>query len=310
MAHLWLPDHAHGKRIAGRAILSAGCTFVVLSSASFAAGIIVSSSLDGGGLRATNANYTMDGSLGGIGGVSSNVSPPEIMKSGYIGQLTEVTNLNVNASPGATNEGCVLQLAGLARLDDATVSVLAGSNILWAAPGFPIVSITPLGAATTTNVWSNTWGSVSGSYLGVSGSGLVLVLDSDSDNYGSYAGDGIPDGWQVQYFGLNNPLGKPDATNCTGQCNRYTYTADLNPNDPASVFEVVAISNQPPNQVVYFKTASAGRIYRLLYAADLVGGVWTNLPDTTWAPGVAGQMSLCDTNAPAIRFYRVQVQVP
>lgn len=78
----------------------------------------------------------------------------------------------------------------------------------------------------------------------------------------------------------------------------------------SSVFQIVAISNQPPDQVVLFRATSAGRVYRLLYATDLSGGAWTNLPGTTWASGLAGQMSLCDTNTAAARLYRVQVQVP
>jgi len=224
--------------------------------------------------------------------------------------LTEVTNVLVIASPAAMNEGGVLQLTGLAGLDDATVSALAGSNILWAAPGFPVASITPAGAATAAVVWSNTSGVVTGSYLGVNGSGLVLVLDSDPDNYGLYAGDLIPDRWQVQYFGTNNPAGMAGANNSRWKSNLYTYTADLDPTNPASVFAVIAFSNQPPSRVVCFQTTSTGRVYRLSYATNLLDGAWTDLPGTTWVPGLAGQMSLSDTNAAAIRFYRVQVQVP
>ena len=36
----------------------------------------------------------------------------------------------------------------------------------------------------------------------------------------------------------------------------------------------------------------------------------TELPGTTPTPGVAGRMTLCDTNATAMRFYRVQVVMP
>lgn len=266
----------------------------------------VNDTTDGGGQRATSANYTMDGSVGGIGGISSNVAPPETLKAGYIGQLTEVTNLAVTASPAATNENATSQLGGIAGLDDATVTVLAGSNILWSAPGFPISSISAAGLATAMSVYSNTFGTVTGCYLGMTGSGM----DSNPDNFGSYAGDGLPDGWQVRYFGTNNPLGMACATNCTGQNNLYTYIADLDPTNPASVFEVVAVSNQPPDRVVCFRTTSTGRVYRLLYATNLVSGVWTNLPGATWTPGLAGQMSLCDTNAAAVRFYRIHVQVP
>ena len=270
----------------------------------------VNDTTDGGGLRTASASYTMDGSIGGIGGISSAASPAETLKAGYLGQLTEVSSVAVTGTPAQVTEYSTSQLSATAFMDDATVTPLAGSEIAWNSPAWPIQSISISGVATTLAVYANTPATVNGQFLGVSGSGSLLVLDSIPDNYGSYAGDGIPDSWQAQYFGVNNPQGVASATNSTGHNNLYTYTADLNPNDPASIFAVVAISNQPPNRVVCFKTASAGRVYRLLYATNLISGVWTNLPGATWTPGLDGQMSLNDTNAAAARFYRVQVQTP
>ena len=297
------------KSIMAAVVWMAG-TAVVLAGSRSGGDYTANDTIDSGGQRIAGANYTIDGSVGGIGGISSNASPLETAKHGYIGQLTEVTNLLVIASPAAGNEGSVLQLTGLAGLDDATVLALPGSNVFWAVPGFPIASITPAGAATAAVVWSNTYGAVTGAYLGVSGSGLVLVLDSDHDNYGIYANDQIPDWWQVWYFGTNNALGVAGATNCTGKNNLYTYTADLDPGNPASVLEIVALSNQPSNRMVRFATTSAGRVYRLLYSTNLVSGAWTNLPGATPSTGVDGQMSLSDTNAAAVRFYQIGVQVP
>jgi hypothetical protein len=268
----------------------------------------VNDTTDSGGQRATSANYTADGSIGGIGGISTGTT--QTLKSGYIGQLTEVTNVTVVASPASANENDTLQLTGVAMLDDATMTTLAGNEISWATPGFPVASISPAGLATTTAVCSNTWGVVSGAFLGVNGSGLVLVLDSNPDNYGIYASDGIPDWWQAQFFGASNPLGLASATNITGRSNLYTYIADLNPTNPAAIFEVTAVSTQPPNRLVWFSSSSTGRLYRLLYTTNLVSGVWTNLPDTTPVAGSSGQMALTDTNAASPRFYRVQVQLP
>lgn len=265
----------------------------------------INDTIDGGGLRATSANYTMDGSIGGIGGISSSTS--DTAKNGYIAQLTEVTNLFVIVVPASVNEGSGLQLSGLAGLDDATVLALAGSNIVWAVPVFPIASITPTGSATAAIVWSNTYGVVTGAYLGANGSGLVLVLDSNPDNFGIYAGDGIPDWWQVQYFGTNNPLGMASATNSTGKNNLYTYIADLNPTISTSVFEVVAVSNTTPSKLVYF-TSSSNRVYALLWTTNLVSGTWTNLPGATPVAGNGSIFSLSDTNTVALRYYRVQVQ--
>jgi hypothetical protein len=216
----------------------------------------------------------------------------------------------VTGTPSQVNEGGTAQLAGQATMDDGTVTTLSGGEIAWAAPAFPIASISPAGAATSAIVWSNTQGKVAGAYMGVGAAGLVLVLESDPDNCGLYAGDKVPDCWQVQFFGVNNPDGVAGATNCTGQNNLYTYIADLDPKDPGSVLRIDGVSNQTPGRAVWFGATSTARVYRLLYATNLVGGVWTNLPETGWTEGLAGRTSISDTNTPAIRFYRVQVTAP
>ena len=135
------------------------------------------------------------------------------------------------------------------------------------------------------------------------------MLDTDPDNYGIYAGDGVPDWWQVTYFGTNNPSGVASATNCTGQNNLDTYTADLNPTDPASRFLVVAASSLPPDEWVYFPS-STNRLYTLLWSTDLVAGAWTPVPDATPVKGNGDIFCLGDTNAAFPLFHRVKVQVP
>ncbi len=55
-------------------------------------------------------------------------------------------------------------------------------------------------------------GTVAGVYQSTTGSLLLVVVDTDNDNFGAYAADGLPDGWQVANFGTNNPAqGAPDA---------------------------------------------------------------------------------------------------
>ena len=112
----------------------------------------------------------------------------------------------------------------------------------------------------------------------------------------------------MRYFGVNNPLGTGTATNATGQDNYYAYAADLNPTNPASTFKATAVSGSSTNRRVYFAIASTGRYYCLQYSTNLVDGAWMNLPGQSPTQGVAGQMSLVDTNSMAVRFYRVQVQ--
>ena len=294
----------------GAALALTGAVAAAFAGSRSGGNYTINDTIDGGGQCATSASYRADGSIGGTGGTSSNAAPLEIAKHGYIGRLTEVTNVVVIATPGSVNEGGITRLGGIAGLDDATVAVVGGNEIAWSAPAYPVSSINAGGTATVAFVCADTPAAVTGRYLAVTGWGSFLVVDANVDNYGIYAGDQVPDWWQARYFGTNNPLGMAGATNCTGQNNLYTYTADLDPTNPASVFHVVAVSNQPPNRIISFRATSTGRVYRLSYATNLVSGVWTNLPGVPWTQGVAGQMSLSDTNAATIRFYRVHVQAP
>jgi len=263
-------------------------------------------SFSGGG-HAGGADCSLDSSIGVIGG-SATTGPVGFVTGGL--QPVKATNLVVTVAPPVISEGSTGQLGGIASLDDDTVNVLSGDDIGWGTVTYPFESMGPDGVLTAANVYENTSGVVTAFYLGASTSVRVTVLDTNPDNYGIYANDQVPDGWQVRYFGTNSPLGVAGATNCTGQINLYTYTADLDPTDPASVFMVSAISNRPTDRVVCFRPTSTGRLYRLLYATNLVSGVWTDLTVAAPAPGLAGQMSLVDTNPAPFGFYRVHVQVP
>ena len=271
----------------------------------FAASAIAT--VDGGGQRTASANYAMDGSIGGIGDAAT--GGVVVLKPGFIGQLTEVTNLALHATPASVNEGETSQLSGIAGLDDATVVVIEGSNVVWTAPVHPVGTIGPDGQATLANVYADTSGIVTGQYLGVTGSGLILVLNSNPDNFGLYAGDEIPDDWQVRFFGQSNPDGLASATNATGQNNLYAYIADLCPTNPASRFEIVAVSNRTPTNAVCF-LSSSNRLYRLEWSTNLVAGSWTNLPGAIPVTGNGSLFWLADPNAASPRFYKVMVRVP
>ena len=280
-------------------------TSVLLGYSSFAA-TLTTSTVDGGGQRSSSADYTMDCSIGGIGSVST--SSAVTLNDGYIGQLTEVTNLTLVSDANPVNEGSICHLSGMAGLDDGTVSLIEGSNVTWGVPALPIILLDTNGQATITTVYANVSVVVTGCYMGVTALGMVMVQDGNPDNYGNYAGDGIPDCWQVMYFGTNNLVGIASATNVTGQSNWKTYLADLNPTNAASVLKVVAVTNQAMSRFVYFTPSSTGRVYALWYSTNLVSGIWTNLtPVTNWGNG--GTCWLTDTNLSS-RYYRIAVQLP
>jgi hypothetical protein len=282
-----------------------------LSASAFAANVITST-FDGGGKHAASASYTMDGSAGGIGGISS--AAPDTAKQGYIGQLTDVTSVNVTSTPSIVNETSTSQLGGVAILDDSTVVALNGSNIVWVAPIYPIASIDGSGLATANAVYATTNGAFSGSYLGSSGSGLLAIIDSNPDNFGSYAGDGIPDWWQNQYFGTNNPNAGPNVdVDGTGQNNLFKYVAGLDPTNPASIFvlKIAGVSGQPAQKNLLYNPIAGGRTYTVESRTNLLSGSYAALVSFSGPVTNVNQVTVTDLNAtPATKFYHVHISLP
>jgi len=99
------------------------------SSRSSANYSIVADSADAGGIQVTAANYANSGSVGGVTGLATVASPSETVKSGYIGQLYQVTGLSLASTFVA--DGVTQQLAATQTLDDGTTIVLLGGTQTW-----------------------------------------------------------------------------------------------------------------------------------------------------------------------------------
>ena len=299
----------NGKRAACPTIL---LVLLAFCSTTFASSTVTTSSLDGGGLHASSANYAIDSSVGGIGGTSSggNIST----MPGSVGQLTEIVSISVTSTPDIVNEDATSQFSATATFDDNSVSVLAGSDVTWASASYPLASIDSNGLATASSVYATTNGVFSGFYLGSSSTGLVAVIDSNPDNFGSYAGDGIPDSWQVQYFGTNNPNAAPgiDADG-TGQNNLFKYTAGLDPTNPASVFvlQIASVSGQPTQKNLIFNPEVSGRTYTPQFRTNLVSGAWANLSGLSGPVTNVNQVTVTDLGATQTqKFYRIDISLP
>jgi len=249
----------------------------------------------------------MDGSVGGFGGISS--TTPDTAKHGYIGQLSEVISISVTSAPTAVNEGGTSQLSGTAILDDSTVSRLSGSDVSWGSVTYPLQSIDGNGlAAAVANVYAAPVGTILGSYLGVIGGTSVEVL-------GPYANGGIPDSWQVQYFGLPpNPNAAPTAdVDGTGQNNLFKYTAGLDPTNPASVFvlKIASIVGQPTQKNLIFNPEVSGRTYTTEFTTNLVGTPYATLPGIDGPTTNGTEVTVTDTNAvEPQKFYRISISLP
>ena len=164
---------------------------------------IAAETTDSGGRRASVTNYTNDDSAGLVAGISTTAIGTA--KAGYICQLFDVTGLVIGAPSSDVNETGTLQLSARQLLDDASFLALNAGAVAWSPVRGPITSVSNTGLVTADIVCQNSPSSVQGSFAGFTGLISLNVLDAISDNFGSYPGDGLPDNWQVQYFGSTIP---------------------------------------------------------------------------------------------------------
>jgi hypothetical protein len=266
---------------------------------------------DSGGLRATSANYTNDGSAGLVAGVSTTVTGTA--KAGYIAQFFDVTGLVIGAASSDINETGTLQLSARQVLDDASFLPLDPGAVAWSPVSGPITSVSNSGLVTADVVYQNSPASVQGSSGGFTGSIFLNILDTIPDNFGTYAGDGLADGWQVQYFGLSNPKAGPnvDATG-TGQTNLFKYVAGLNPTDPTSRFvvNIQAVPGQPGQMQVVFSPVVSGSTYTVVSKSNLSDSTWAALSSSTQSDS-GQQRAVTDSGFGGTKkFYRVNVSKP
>ncbi|WP_395736575.1 hypothetical protein [Prosthecobacter sp.] len=268
---------------------------------------ITADSLSAGGGHATSASYSGDASLGGFGGISTAAAPAETLKSGYIAQLTEVTAVQLAATQTTLNETTTQQLTATATLDDATTTALLGNDLSWSVVSGPISSISSSGLATAANVYQNTAATVQGSFRGIAGTLGFTIVNTGTDDLGIYAADGIPDTWQAQYFGVNNPLGIATAdASGTGQNNLFKYTAGLNPTDHAARF--FTTSGGTGGRTITLSPRLSDRTYTVQYSTNFQN--WLPLTGATIQDN--GQTrTVTDPDAVSTRkFYRVQISYP
>ena len=88
---------------------------------------------------------------------------------------------------------------------------------------------------------------------------IVATLDAD--------GDGIPDAWEIEYFGLpSNCVATNDADH-DGQSNLEEYIAETNPTNASSRFEI-GMSKQPDGFIINWDSVE-GRFYDVFWTSNL-----------------------------------------
>ena len=267
---------------------------------------------DVAGGRASSADYTLDASVGGVTGYST--APAEVARHGYIGQLYDLIGYALLASDYSPPETGTTQIFPVRTADDGTYLLMSLAGFTFAALEGPIPAISPTGLVDTSVVYENTDAIVGATSPEFPGQ-LQLTLhvrDAIPDNYSSYAGDGLGDDWQVENFGLDNPLAAPGVdADGTGQTNLFKYTAGLDPLDPNSRFVLKIQPGLFPNERrLIFTPRLPDRTYTIESRASLSTGQWTPLSGTTFTDAGTTR-TVTDPNAttPA-RLYRVLISKP
>lgn len=267
--------------------------------------------VDAGGRRGTSASYIIDASIGGIGGMGGATTPATIAKHSYAGQLFDASSLAITANPTNVNELATRQLGGTVVNDDLTSNVVAAAQIAWSVLNGPITSIDASGLATAGAVYQNEPATVRGLLGGKISTLGLTVLNNNLDNYGAYAGDGIDDAWQVQYFGIGNANAlaglDPDGDQ---QNNRFEYLAGTVPTNTLSKFNLGIADVSPGRKDIIFEPHYVTRTYSVEYATNPGTGSFVPL-----SGGVVSDVGLVrtvrDVQATNFnRYYRVFITYP
>lgn len=185
-------------------------------------------------------------------------------------------------------------------------------ELVWSVVSGTITDIAADGLATAGTVYQDSTATVRGMWLGINGDIDLTILDVDQDDYGSYAGDGIDDDWQVDFFGEENPDAGP-GKNPDGDRhdNRFEFLAGIDPTDPLSVFWIdVAHDEVLGESDIVFSPRFTSRTYRVVASTQLADPIWVELTGTSTSDN-GDERTVTDPNAGGARkFYRVEITRP
>jgi hypothetical protein len=125
-------------------------------------------------------------------------------------------------------------------------------------------------------------------------------------------GDGLPDAWQIHYFGsINSPDARPDADpDHDGMNNLQEYLAGTDPTDPNSVFKLSAVTQVAPGVLQLQWLSATNRLYTVLESTSITASMAAFNPLATNILATPPVNTCLVTNASpqAAHFYRLQVQ--
>lgn len=269
-------------------------------------------SLNSSGGASASGSYGHHAAVGEVSGVAG-LSGSAAIKAGSVAQLYEPTGLVLSAASTEVEEEETLTIQPFLVLDDTSLLAISPGVLAWSPVTGPVV-VSSSGVVTGQAVASDTPATISATGLTFSATLDLMVKNTLTDNFGSYAGDGLADDWQVLHFGEDNPLAAPEVdADGDGQDNRFEFTAGLLPNDPTSRFliRIESVPGVPEQKRVVFSPVLPDRTYTLIGSVNL-DGITEWLPVGPIATSTTGQertVTDLEADEPSM-FYRIEIIRP
>lgn len=264
---------------------------------------------DAGGSLTSGGEVEISGSLGGFGGLASDAGTV-IARAGFPGQIYDPAGVAITPDAAALQENALVPFTAEVLCDDDTL--LPSFPVEWSVDSL-LLHVSAGGEVSTGLVPGAFTAALTATAGGVSGIAMLTITDTDPDNYGGYAADGLPDAWQVLHFGYRSgdagPTADPDAD---GQENQTEWLAGTDPTDPKSLLHI-AFSGVPPSPgtvTLKFSPHLPGRTYSL-EGSNTLQALWTPLPGLPVNGESPNEGLLTDTSATEPRkLYRLRITIP
>lgn len=172
--------------------------------------------------------------IASIAGTSATADALLLNKAGFAAQLFDFAGLTLSAGSLSLNEGATTQLAAAELLDDATKIALDPTAVTWSINAGPIASVSSAGLVTALTIFQDTPAQIGAAFNNSSAQLNLTIVNSNNDNFGAYADDGLDDAWQVQFFGQPpNSNAAPNADpDGDGATNLAEFQAGTDPTFP------------------------------------------------------------------------------
>jgi len=265
---------------------------------------------DAGGGKAASADYEEIGSSGGEGTKSTGSGEVELFH-GFTGEVYDIVSISLVASPGTVDEKGTRKIDVDAVADDGS-ALEKFEGISFSIEAGPLASVSSDGLVLADIVFQDTPAKVRGDFGLLTDELDLTVLDTISDNFGSYAEDDLPDDWQVEHFGQDNPNAGPgEDPDGDMQNNAFEFVAGVIPTDPLSLFQsrIELVPGTEMHRIV-FSPVLPDRTYSPRFSFDVGATGWDPLAAFTTSDLPGGERAFTDTDPdpPARKFYEIRIE--